>query len=109
MMKLLVDTHVVIWHLEDNPRLSIEWSNTLENPAHEKYFSIASLWETAIKINVGKLKIEYPLDHLIPAEFKLLPVSVPHLLNYQPLPLHHCDPFDRILIAQTQTEGFIII
>lgn len=99
-MQLLVDTHVLIWHLEDNPRLPVAWSELLENPDHQKFFSVASLWEIAVKTNIGSLTIKYPLDRLIPAEFQILPIEIPHLLAYQQLPLYHRDPFDRMLIAQ---------
>lgn len=109
MLKLLIDTHIIIWHLEDDPQLPAAWSDALEDSAYEKYFSIASLWEIALKINIGKLKIKYPLDQLIPAEYKIISISTPHLLNYQHLPLHHRDPFDRILIAQAQEESFTIM
>lgn len=88
----MVDTHVMLWHLEDDSRLA--WSKALEDPSNERYFSIASLWEIAIKTNIGKLKIKYPLDQLIPAEFQLLPISVQHLVAYQILPQYHRDRND---------------
>jgi PIN domain nuclease of toxin-antitoxin system len=108
-MRLLVDTHILIWHLEDDPRLSVTWSDLLENPEQKKFFSIASLWEIAIKTNVGKLKIQYPLDRFIPADFQILPIELSHLLAYQNLPLYHHDPFDRILIAQAQVEQLTLM
>ena len=108
-MQLLVDTHILIWHPEDDPRLSLEWSGLLENPEHQKWFSIASLWEMAVKTNIGHLTLVYPLDRIVPADFLVLPVEIAHLLAYQKLPLHHRDPFDRTLIAQAQTEGLTIM
>lgn len=109
MQRLLVDTHILIWHLESDPYLDPAWSDVLEDSTYEKYFSIASLWEIAIKTNIGKLKIDYPIDRLVPADFQLLPISPAHLLAYQYLPMHHRDPFDRILIAQAKTDGLIIM
>jgi PIN domain nuclease of toxin-antitoxin system len=89
--------------------LSTDWSVLLEDDHHEKYFSIASLWEIAIKTSIGKLTVRYPLDRIVPGDFKILPISLPQLLVYQQLPMHHRDPFDRILIAQAQTEGLTLL
>ncbi|MEZ0486136.1 type II toxin-antitoxin system VapC family toxin [Fibrella aquatica] len=108
-MRLLVDTHIFLWHLDDDARLSTDWSVLLEDEHHEKYFSIASLWEIAIKTSIGKLTVRYPLDRIVPGDFKILPISLPQLLVYQQLPMHHRDPFDRILIAQAQTEGLTLL
>lgn len=90
-MRLLIDTHVLLWHLEDNPQLPVVWSEVLEDTTHEKYCSIATLWEIAIKINIGKLTLDYPLDKLVPVDFRILPVEMTHVLAYQQLPLHHRD------------------
>jgi len=108
-MQLLLDTHILLWYIEGNESLPIVWREYIQSRGNQKLVSIASLWEIAIKTNIGKLKIKYPLDLLIPVGFELLPVSVSHLLAYQKLPLHHRDPFDRILIAQAQTDGFTIM
>ena len=74
-----------------------------------KMVSIASIWEIAIKTNLQKLNISYPLDKLLPIEFQILDLQVSHLIAYQNLPLYHRDPFDRILVAQAQIEDLSII
>lgn len=108
-MRLLIDTPILLWYVEGNESLPVAWREQIQSRDNQKMVSIASLWEITIKTNIGKLKIKYPLNQLIPAEFQLLPISVPHLMAYQVLPLHHRDPFDRILIAQAQTDGFTIM
>ncbi|MPR35825.1 type II toxin-antitoxin system VapC family toxin [Salmonirosea aquatica] len=108
-MRLLLDTHILIWYIMGDETLPMSWREQIQSHRNQKFVSIASLWEIAIKTNIGKLTIIYPLDQLIPAEFELLPIATSHLLAYQQLPLHHRDPFDRILIAQAQTDGFTIM
>lgn len=108
-MRLLIDTHILLWYVEGDERLPIAWRDLIQSVQIQKSVSIASLWEIAVKTNIGKLEIKYPLDRLIPADFQILPIKVPHLLAYQKLPLHHRDPFDRILIAQAQVEQFTLM
>lgn len=108
-MRLLLDTHIVLWYILGDETLSLPWRNLIQSTQNQKVVSIISLWEIAIKTNIGKLKIQYPLDQLIPAEFQLLPIELPHLLAYQKLPLHHRDPFDRMLIAQAQVAGLTLM
>lgn len=108
-MRLLLDTHVLIWYIEGNEKLPSEWRQLIESSENEKYFSIASLWEMTIKINIDKLTLKYPIDKFIPADFQLLAISTSHLMAYQKLPLHHRDPFDRILVAQAQMEDLSIM
>ena len=108
-MRLLLDTHILIWYVMGNEQLPITWRELIQSTQNQKFVSIASLWEIAVKTNIGKLTIEYPLDRLIPADFQLLPIELPHLLAYQQLPLHHRDPFDRMLIAQAQSEQFTLM
>jgi PIN domain nuclease of toxin-antitoxin system len=70
---------------------------------------MASLWEIAIKSGLMKLEIPSPLDILVPEEVLLIDIKIPHLEAYQKLPLIHKDPFDRLLIAQAQTEGLLMM
>lgn len=104
-MKILLDTHIIIWHLMDDLRLSKKNSDLLEDEAVEKVVSMISLYEIAIKTNIGKLKINVSIDVIIPTKTTLLNLSMPHFTQYQSLPLHHRDPFDRMLVAQAQVEG----
>ncbi len=104
-MNILIDTHILLWHLTDNPRLSLAQSRIIEDPTHVKFFSVASLWEMAIKSSLGKLDLRRPLEELIPAEISVLPIRLSHLKTLQSLPFHHKDPFDRLLVAQAQVEN----
>lgn len=108
-MNILIDTHVLIWLQEGDEKLPIEWRTMIENPENTKYISIASIWEIAIKTNIGKLEISIPLNNFVPAEIEIIPLKINHLTRYQQLPLHHKDPFDRILIAQSLEENFTIM
>jgi len=108
-MKILLDTHIIIWHLTNDPRLSAQNSLLLEDPAVEKVVSMVSLWEIAIKVNIGKLRLHVGLDEIIPPDTTLLDLTLSHTLQYQSLPLHHRDPFDRMLIAQAQAENLSVM
>ena len=113
-MKVLLDTHVLLWFLEgDREKLSMESFDTIINDDNEKYVSVASLWEIAIKVNIGKLKLlsDFPrLETLIALNgFQIVPIEYHHLIEYHKLEIYHRDPFDRILIAQSACEGFQII
>lgn len=106
-MKILLDTHILIWFVEGNQRLKQDYIDLILHPTEKKYLSIVSLWEIAIKVNIGKLKITKPLDILVPEGIVLLDLHSSHTV--QSLPLHHRDPFDRMLIAQAQVEGLTIM
>ena len=108
-MDILLDTHILLWHLTDHSRLSEEKSQIIENPQHQKFLSIASLWEIAIKTSIGKLTIQQSIETIVPREIIILDLKLPHLKLVQKLPFHHRDPFDRILIAQAQFEKFTIM
>ncbi len=108
-MKYLLDTHVLLWYLSKDPNLSAKAKGIVDGRA-DLYFSIVSLWEIAIKVNIGKLQINRPIDAL-PIELQyihtqLLPITTRDIKIYSGLPLpntpkKHRDPFDCILIAQT--------
>jgi PIN domain nuclease of toxin-antitoxin system len=108
-MNLLLDTHILLWHLADNPKLSLEVSDLIENDAHQKFLSIVSLWEIEIKRNIGKLDITQPIETLLPKEIIILPLKIEHIGHLKNLPFHHRDPFDRIMIAQAIVENFTVI
>lgn len=108
-MRLLLDTHILIWYVMGDEQLPIAWREMIQSDHNQKCVSIASLWEIAVKTNIGKLTIKYPLDRIVPTDFQLLPIELPHLLAYQQLPLHHRDPFDRMLIAQAQAERLTLM
>ena len=113
-MKLLLDTHALIWFLEDDPKLSGAARAVVEEPANERWVSIASGWEMAIKSQLGKLELAKPFDVLFPGTlealgFSILPIQAGHLHRYHALPLHHRDPFDRPLVAQALADGFTVV
>jgi PIN domain nuclease of toxin-antitoxin system len=108
-MKVLLDTHTFIWFMLDHPSLSQHAASLIEDPDNEVLISIATLWEMAIKISLGKLHLAKPFGQLIPDQlqkndFTLLPIEVSHLTQVITLPWHHRDPFDRLMIAQSLAE-----
>ncbi len=113
MTKFLLDTHTLIWHLTDSTELSSKAKKTIENPKNQAFVSIVSFWEIAIKINIGKLNLNYSLQELMAESeklgFEILEIKQAHLLALLNIPLHHRDPFDRILIAQSTVESMTLI
>jgi PIN domain nuclease of toxin-antitoxin system len=113
-MKLLLDTHVLIWLVEGTDNLSQAAKQAIENEDNSLYLSIASLWEITIKSSLGKLNLKIPLDRIIesyilPSGIEILPIHFNHLLVLRDLPLHHRDPFDRLLISQAQSAELTLI
>lgn len=108
-MKLLADTHVVIWWLLDSPELSGEIKALLDTEP-EAYVSAVTPWELAVKLGLGKLDAPADLPERVrDCQLKHLPISLDHGLRAGRLPPHHRDPFDRALVAQAQLEGLTII
>ena len=104
-MKLLLDTHVLLWALTESPRVDAIRKRLLAAD-NEVYFSVASVWEIAIKASIGKLKADATevRDAALEGGFVELPILGPHALHVGGLPWHHRDPFDRLLIAQAAAE-----
>src|SRR4051812_37684836 len=101
-MTLLLDTHAFLWFCQNDPALSAAAKILIENSVNRKLVSIASCWEIAIKAGLGKLQLGEPSASSLPAAlartgFELLPISVVHATGVEGLPLHHRDPFDRLL------------
>jgi PIN domain nuclease of toxin-antitoxin system len=110
LARLLVDTHVVLWHVLDDPRLGPGPTAAIEDAEAEVMVSVASLWEIAIKSALGKLEAPDDLPALVAdLGFELLPVSAEHAWAVRDLPHHHRDPFDRLLIAQARVERLPIL
>ena len=104
-MRLLLDTHIFIWVLDDDPKLSdVAWSKI--EKAEVVYVSSASLWEATIKYQLGKLHInpEKLVDAVADSGFLELPVTFQHVMAVRHLPALHRDPFDRLLVAQAISE-----
>ena len=110
MLRLLLDTCVLLWALEDNPRLSRRARQLIVEPRNEVYVSAASTWEMAIKSARGKLNTPDNLtEELVKARFTELQVTIAHGQQAARLPMIHKDPFDRMLIAQAQVEDLMLI
>lgn len=113
-MKLLLDTHVLIWWLQDSDRIRARARAAIEDGANEVYVSAASAWEIAIKAGRGKLHVPPTVGRWLPRElerngFLALPIALLHALTVADLPPHHSDPFDRILLAQAKVEGMHLV
>jgi PIN domain nuclease of toxin-antitoxin system len=109
-VKLLLDTHSLLWALEDSPRLSSTARLAIVDPENEVLASAASAWEIAIKVGRGKLKVRADLDALIVAAgFIKRAIAFPDARRAGALPHHHGDPFDRILVAQALEDGVPIV
>lgn len=104
-MKFLLDTHLVLWAMQDSRQLS-DAARKQMRAADANYVSAASLWEIAIKASLGKLEVDSELlaDELDAAGFQPLPITWQHTTEVRKLPMHHRDPFDRMLVAQAICE-----
>jgi PIN domain nuclease of toxin-antitoxin system len=108
-MGLLLDTHVVLWWLADDPSLSGEINDRLDHEP-DVYVSAATIWEVAIKQAIGKLPEPAGLPELIRGSgFAELPISSEHAMSAARLPLIHRDPFDRMLVAQARQEDLTLV
>ena len=113
-MTLLMDTHCFLWFVGGSPKLSAKARSLIEDRANDKLLSIASMWEMAIKVQIGKLTLSQPFDQFIPQQllhngFKTFDITFEHIAEILELPLHHRDPFDRLLAAQCRREQFAIV
>jgi PIN domain nuclease of toxin-antitoxin system len=109
-MRLLLDTHTLLWWLEESPILSAEAYEAIAEPDNDVVVSAATVWELEIKRATGKLEAPGPLVRRITAEkFEPLPITLEHGASAGKLPLHHSDPFDRMLIAQAQIESLTLV
>jgi PIN domain nuclease of toxin-antitoxin system len=113
-MKLLLDTHTFLWFIDGSPLLSSTARERTEDPTNARYLSIASLWEIAIKLSIGKLSLSQPYGTFIPTQLvinniQLLGLTFAHTSLIATLPLHHRDPFDRLLVVQAMQENLTLI
>ncbi len=105
-MKLLLDTHALLWWLADDDRLKLRARKLIADPGNDVFVSVVVLWEIVVKQRVGKLRldIEEVVEAIERGGFALLEVTVAHLRTLVRLPMHHRDPFDHLLAAQAITE-----
>ena len=113
-MQLLRDTHALLWWLADSPKLKASWKRALSDAQSRVVVSAASVWEIAIKSAMGRIEIDLPdklaLSGLAEScGFEDMAVSARHAAAVCELPLHHADPFDRILIAQAKLERLTLV
>jgi len=113
-MKLLLDTHVLLWAATDVARLAPDARAALEDGTHDVLVSIVSAWEIAIKQSLGKLELARPAEHWLPevlkrTGFEIAEVSLSAALCVRGLAWHHRDPFDRLLIAQALNQGYTVV
>lgn len=109
-MKLLLDTHVVLWWLAEPEALAPSAYKAIEAPTNEVYVSAASLWEMSIKQQLGKLTLPSdPIEALESIGFIMLDISAEHGWRAGGLPPHHRDPFDRLLVAQADIESMVLV
>ncbi|MCB0080263.1 MAG: type II toxin-antitoxin system VapC family toxin [Caldilineaceae bacterium] len=113
-MRILLDTHAFLWWINNDPQLSAKARSHIEDVSNEIVFSTVSGWEIAIKSQIGKLTIASDLEQFIANQiaqnyFTILPIKLAHTLYIHKLPMHHRDPFDRILVAQSQLEALTIL
>jgi PIN domain nuclease of toxin-antitoxin system len=113
-MKILLDTHVFLWWVTDDSRLSLKAREVISNIENQRFLSAASGWEIAIKAKLGKISIlenpkNFIYDQMEENKIQMLPVQMNHALQVYNLPDLHRDPFDRLLVAQCQMENLPII
>jgi PIN domain nuclease of toxin-antitoxin system len=113
-MRLLLDTHVLLWWHDQPARLTETAYGAINDLGNDVFISVVNGWEVQIKAQLGKLTLSKPLSVILQEEqatngFKLLSVTMDHVYALDSFPLHHRDPFDRLLVAQTQHEGLTLV
>ncbi len=113
-MKILLDTHIFIWLIDEDNRLDSLWRQEINNPQNQIFVSVASVWECVIKHQIGKLNFPESPDLYLPQKrkeylIKSLPIHEESLSHLRQLPLLHKDPFDRLLISQSLQDDLTIM
>lgn len=112
-MKLLLDTHIILWAAAGSDQLSSKAKSLIENPNNQLYFSSASLWEIAIKNKLGRVDFKVDLAvlrrNLLDNGFEEISINSAHAISVEALPDIHKDPFDRMLLSQTLVEGVTLV
>jgi PIN domain nuclease of toxin-antitoxin system len=113
-MKLLLDTHIFLWYISGNSKLHEPWKIHIQDPTNEVYLSVASVWETTIKYQMGKLPLPAPADRYLPEQrirhqISSLLIDEPTIAQLSTLPSLHRDPCDRILISQALQHDLILL
>jgi len=109
-LELLLDTHALLWWLSDDPKLGPQARASIEKRTNDVYVSAAAAWEIAVKRAAGKLQAPGDIEEWIADEgFIALSIALSHAVAAAELPLHHKDPFDRVMIAQAQLEELTLL
>ena len=113
-MRLLLDTHAFLWWVQDAPELSKKARANIADPDNECLLSLASCWEIAIKVSLGKLTLPNPIERFVPEQlaanrFRQLDIGFRHVARVAGLTFHHRDPFDRLLAAQALEETLTMV
>lgn len=110
-MRLLLDTHAVLWWLADDDQLGPRARKLIEDPDTKVLVSVVSLWEMVVKVRVGKLQADVGeiWEAILEAGFTVIDIGIAHLLELVALPMPHRDPFDHLLISQAKAEGAVFL
>ena len=113
-MRVLLDSHTLIWAGDDPARISVPAMDVMRNPANELFISVVTIWEIAIKVTVGKLPLSLPYRQWLDKAFvdqrlSLLAITLDHTERQVSLPFHHRDPFDRLIAAQAIVEEMPLV
>jgi PIN domain nuclease of toxin-antitoxin system len=110
-LRLLLDTHALLWWLAADDRLGLQARQLVKDPGNDVLVSVVSLWEIVVKVRVGKLEVDIAdVVAAVPRSgFAVLPIATPHLTALARLPIHHRDPFDHMLLAQAIAEDLSFI
>ncbi len=113
-MKLLLDTHIFLWYISGNSKLNQSWKASIQDPANDVYLSVASVWETTIKYQMGKLPLPASADCYLPEQrirhqISSLLIDEETIVQLSTLPSLHRDPFDRILISQALQHDLTLV
>jgi PIN domain nuclease of toxin-antitoxin system len=113
-MRVLLDTHALLWWIQDDDRLSAAARTAISSAGNRVFVSAASMWEIVTKAKLGRLRLHEPIHHFVSTqfeanEFEALPITVRHTFELEKLPDLHRDPFDRMLIAQAIAEDMPLV
>lgn len=113
-MRVLLDTHSFLWFVTADPKLSATAERLISESENEVLVSVASVWEIAIKVSLGRLPLSEPIERFVPDQlrrngFDILPIETSHTFEVARLEFHHRDPFDRLLIAQSLVENLPLV
>jgi PIN domain nuclease of toxin-antitoxin system len=109
-LKLLIDTHLLLWWLSGSKALSAPARKLIGDPANTVFVSAVSIWEIRLKQSLNKLRVPSDFERRVGAEpFESLPLTAAHADGVGNLPWHHRDPFDRMLVAQAKAEGLLLV